>query len=305
MIAPTIAEMLKYANLYMAAEVLYNFSAKDNSALAPGDINSSDGHFTGPIDPTILTDVNRFGSRFAPTEAEKIGKEWTVVDHLSNTETGFSGTLFQNKDTKGYVLSMRRTEFIDDVMRDGVATNVQEIKAFGWAFGQISDMEARYAKLKESGKLPSGAKLDVTGYSLDGHLTTAFNLMHNSELNGGQVVNFNAAGVGQLKNGATLDNVIKDFNELRSDTTKIAAQFTNSDLRAVLLTLSSRIKNGEPVMPSDYVLLNSVKSDPLGDEFQQQQFVDEKFRLRKALERVETLQTMVARIELGQINNST
>ena len=35
-------------------------------------------------------------------------------------------------------------------------------------------------------------------------------------------------------------------------------------------------------MPSDYDLLDSIKSDPLADEFQLQQFVDEKSRIRPA-----------------------
>ncbi len=64
MAAPTIAEMLKYANLQMAAEALYNFNAKlFGASLSPGEISSSVGHYSGEIDPDILTYGNRFGSR--------------------------------------------------------------------------------------------------------------------------------------------------------------------------------------------------------------------------------------------------
>ena len=75
----------------MAAEALYNFNAKlFGASLTPGDISSSVGHYpSGPIDPEILTYGNRFATRFTPNEAEKFAQEWTVVDHLSNTKTGF------------------------------------------------------------------------------------------------------------------------------------------------------------------------------------------------------------------------
>jgi hypothetical protein len=313
MAAPTIAEMLKFANLQMAAEALYTFKTYENGTLAPGEISTSVGHYPASvIDPKILTDGNRFASRFAPTEATKFAAQWEVVDHLSNTETGFSGTLFKNRaNPSELVLSIRSTEFIDDLVRDSVATNVQEIKAFGWAFGQIADMEAWYDQLKASGKLPVGARLDVTGYSLGGHLATAFNLLREEELaqgpqsvSIGQVVTFNGAGVGQLKNGATLDKVIRDFNELRSDPDKIAALINNSDLRNVFQTLSARLKNGEPVLPSDYALLDSVTPDALGTEIQQQQFADEKSRIRIALDRIKTQQTTVVSIQFGPINDS-
>jgi len=153
---PTIAEMLKFANLQMAAEALYDFNTKkrDPASLIPGE------HYVGPIQTNWLTDGNEHASRFAPTEAEKFKDQWTVVDHISNTTTGFSGTLFYNEAEKQYVISFRSTEFIDDIARDCVATNSMEIKAYGWAFGQIADMEAWYAKLKASDRI-KGARLKL------------------------------------------------------------------------------------------------------------------------------------------------
>jgi hypothetical protein len=100
MAEPTIAEVLKYANLQMAAEALYGFDASNISNLAPGDVTSDNGHYLNQAPSVeILTYGNRFASRFAQAEAEKFAAEWTVVDHLSNTETGFSGTLFKNTNT--------------------------------------------------------------------------------------------------------------------------------------------------------------------------------------------------------------
>ena len=65
----TIADMLKYANLQMAAEALYNFRAKATPNQLPGEITTTIGHFSGDIDPNWLTLGNEHASRFAPTEA--------------------------------------------------------------------------------------------------------------------------------------------------------------------------------------------------------------------------------------------
>ena len=76
MAAPTIAEMLKYANLQMAAEALYNFRAKRTPDQDPGDLTSDTGHFSGPINPTWLTLGNEHATRFTQTEAEKFAAQW-------------------------------------------------------------------------------------------------------------------------------------------------------------------------------------------------------------------------------------
>lgn len=193
MAAPTIADMLKYANLQMAAEALYSFDTKkrDPASLTPGD------HYFGAIQSNWLTDGNEHASRFTQTEATKFASEWTVVDHLSNTTTGFSGTLFKNNATNELVMSIRSTEFLDDAVRDSYGTNKLELKDHGWAFGQISDMEAWYAQLSKAGGPLAGKHFSVTGYSLGGHLATAFNLLRQEDGTIGnvdQVVTFNGAG---------------------------------------------------------------------------------------------------------------
>ncbi len=43
MTTPTVTEMLKYANLQMAAEALYNFKAKTNPNQFPGDLENKRG----------------------------------------------------------------------------------------------------------------------------------------------------------------------------------------------------------------------------------------------------------------------
>ena len=158
---PTITEYLKFANLQMAAEALYGYNATPpGTVLTPGDKRANE-----VIAVPNLTAGNLHASKFTATEATKFAAQWTVVEHISNTTTGFSGTLFKDKDTGELVLSFRSTEFLDDAARDNTATNVLEIKEKGWAFGQLSDMETWYAHLATLPEV-AGKSLTVTGYSL-------------------------------------------------------------------------------------------------------------------------------------------
>jgi hypothetical protein len=115
-------------------------------------------------------------------------------------------------DPKEYVISFRSTEAVDDAIRDSSSTNTLEIHETGWAWGQIADMEKWYADLKASGAIPKGQKVDVTGYSLGGHLATTFNLLHHDEI--GVVITFNGAGVGEIKAGHTREDLFGYFADL-------------------------------------------------------------------------------------------
>jgi Ca2+-binding RTX toxin-like protein len=213
---PTLADYLKYANLQMASEALFDFNATPTgTVLTPGALAGNERNTVGN-----LTTGNLHSSKFTAAEAEKFAQEWKVVEHISNTTTGFSGTLFEKVGTGELVLSFRSTEFLDDAARDNTATNVLEIKEKGWAFGQISDMDKWYADLKSSGKIPAGARFSVTGYSLGGHLATAFNLLHPEAAS--EVVTFNGAGVGKIGDGSLattqteLRHMIDGFRDLRT-----------------------------------------------------------------------------------------
>lgn len=173
-----ITTYLKYANVQMAAEALLVGIGK------PPSTTTSD-----PISVATLTNGNNHASRFTKEAAEQFVKDWAVVEHISNTATGFSGTLFkarQDDAARGIrqgelVLSFRSTEFIDDAARDNQATNSMEIKPFGWAFGQIADMEDWYTSLQSKYAVDfaaAGFRTAVTGYSLGGHLATVTPAQH-------------------------------------------------------------------------------------------------------------------------------
>ena len=190
-----------------------------------------------PIDrvEARLVRGNTHVSRFLESEAARFVHDYEVLaqyrnDPLLSTGSGFSGTLFLTKVSdpeRGLVageltLSFRSSEFIDDAVRDGKATNQLEIKELGWAFGQIAEMEAWYAQLRADPNLLGGKSFTVTGYSLGGHLATAFNILRREAEAGGEVnpvlstYTFNGAGVGDIRPGKRLTDVVDTFNRLRS-----------------------------------------------------------------------------------------
>ncbi|WP_310451295.1 hypothetical protein [Sulfuritalea sp.] len=279
--APTITDYLKFANLQMAAEALYNSDATKGIQLTPG------AKYNGTILDRYLTDGNLHASKFIGTEATKFAAQWTVVEHVSNTTTGFSGTLLKaikddpaNGITKDeLVLSFRSTEFIDDAARDNEATNKLEIADKGWAFGQLADMEKWYGELKGAGKITG--PLSVTGYSLGGHLATAFNLIHGQEpLENGQplvkqVINFNGAGVGKIGDGSLfstrtlLPAMIKHFAKLRADgesTDGLASLFQTAEGRTAYRDLKNALADTYGVPYAGLVdIINNMPSSAVGE----------------------------------------
>ncbi|MBL8471056.1 MAG: hypothetical protein JNM98_04590, partial [Rhodocyclaceae bacterium] len=192
---PNSAELLKFANLQMAAEAF--LADKSGNVILPDRLQQA------------LITGNNHASKFPTQLATDFALHWKVLAQKPNTNTGFSGTLFmctEDDPALGYhkdelVLSFRSTEFIDDAARDNEATNKLEIKEFGYAFGQIADMEAWYRELNNDPALLKGKNFSVTGYSLGGHLATAFTRMRRDEGEQSRisaVYTFNGAGVGEL-----------------------------------------------------------------------------------------------------------
>lgn len=230
---------LKYANLQMAAEVFFG--------LQP-DLDPDPGQtYSGLIAVSHLTVGNKHSSKFTNTLAGDFVQQWEVVQHISNTETGFSGTLFRaRKDDPDagimvgeLVLSFRSTEFVEDQVRDSGVTN-KGIKEFGWAFGQIADLWAWWNEDLKA--LVGDAQIAVTGYSLGGHLAYAFSRLLAESGDPARIsamYTFNGAGVGEVTDG-TLTAAIDAFEDYCKGDLAEDCGFTDPAVRALYQSLRSK-----------------------------------------------------------------
>lgn len=255
------ATILEFSRLQLAAEALYGFKdAKPNFEDSKGVASAGNLVFNYEIKPEHLMSGNDHNSKFTPTDAAEFVENWEMVAHIANTTTGFSGSLFRaKKDIPGtdikrgdLTISFRSTEFVDDATRDSQATNTFEIADRGWAFGQISDMVRWVRILQERGLIDR--KLNVTGYSLGGHLATAFNLLQRGtafdwqdkkgqlfslEIN--STYTFNGAGVGlqsneEVMNPGKLAEIIDNFSRDR-EKGRMAYLFDKTDAKEFYLKL--------------------------------------------------------------------
>ncbi|HEY1131479.1 MAG TPA: calcium-binding protein, partial [Roseateles sp.] len=287
---PTIADLLKYADLQMAAEAF--LADKDTGALR-----------------TDLRDALIFGnghaSRFTATQATHFLEHWKVVEQKPNTASGFSGTLFEctaddpatGAKRGDLVMSFRSTEFIDDSARDNQATNALEIKETGFAWGQVRDMEAWYQELVASGKLVNQVNpyksFSVTGYSLGGHLASVFNEMHSNVAD--QVVTFNGAGIGGHTPDNTLSELIAEFASLADGNADGSSKFDFSDPYVGALFDSARtaVKAGGTMSVDDYARLSDyIQFRGLGPAL-----LIEAVMLRKAVDRINDIRKEMIRLQ--------
>lgn len=160
-------------------------------------------------------------TRMTAAQAADFLSRYTVIDHQPNTASGFSATLMRDNNTGEYTFSMRSTEYFDsakggDWMRDGLDGADGEINSYGFALGQILDMEKYYDQLQISGALPLGTKLNVTGYSLSGSLATVFTELHPSDVIHTYAFNSPGHGTFDISKGGLAD-VIAYFKQAIAD----------------------------------------------------------------------------------------
>ncbi|MBC5767322.1 beta strand repeat-containing protein [Ramlibacter albus] len=86
-------------------------------------------------------------------------------------------------------------------------------------------MKAWFDSIKST--IPAGSKLVVTGYSLGGHLATAFDLLYPNVAT--ESYTFNGAGVGVMKDGYSLAQVVSEFAAHRFDNADLFATQAGKD----------------------------------------------------------------------------
>jgi Ca2+-binding RTX toxin-like protein len=190
-----ISTWLDFALQQMAAESYLNDPGGLQSQLTRGNNRFGFDPLTGPL---------HGATRFTNVLADRFIAKYDIVDHHANDATGFSATLMQERGTNNFTLSFRGTEYENQVdggdwERDGLPGADGEIFFKGFAFGQLVSMEKYYQQLKADGWLPQGATLNVTGYSLGGHLATVFTELHAAEIQ--RTYTFNGAGHGDIAGG--------------------------------------------------------------------------------------------------------
>lgn len=194
----------------------YNFA--DGSGLGAPDLNQGWPGYTRMTDPqakellSAYTILHQWSDNPSTGAAPGSRPELDLVhtgglilngpDMLANT--GFSATLIRKNGSNEYTLSIRSTESRPwedggDAERDMAATDTCGVVMTGFALAQLDALEKYYQWLKDNNILPQGAILNVTGYSLGGHLATVFTEIHQNDpyLGAfGNTVTFNGAGRG-------------------------------------------------------------------------------------------------------------
>ena len=246
---------------------------------------------------TMLTTGNNRSSRFGDAQAEQFAREWKVAAHQKNTNTGFSGTVFEclvadpaRGLTPGQlVMSFRSTEFIDDAARDNQATNAMEVAQGGWAMGQIADMENWFKSLNQPGGALAGKTFSVTGYSLGGHLATAFNLLHQGEGRITATYTFNGAGVGKVNAGESLRAIVERFDAQRRNMDGNQIVFSDPTARSAYQDLRGRLTGGITPTEQDVEGVLQVMQSGLMDNAQGALIV-------AAMKRIQVIMTEAARV---------
>ena len=91
-----ISTYLEFSNLQIASEAFIGGSQLEK----PGIIISNNRFIK-----ENLIDGNKHTSKFTETAADEFMQHWQVVEHITNTKTGFSGTLFEAKASIGCALA--------------------------------------------------------------------------------------------------------------------------------------------------------------------------------------------------------
>lgn len=194
-------------------------------------LRDGNNHFVDPARKEIPSpELGSGGTRLAALQRDEFFSTFDIIDHLPNQSSGFSATLLKNRLTGEYTLAFRSTEYRNieaggDAQRDSVRGAAGDIAFNGMAFTQLSSMEKYWKALGDGSRamgatpdnphrldttnlraaelnafkdaIAAGAKLNVSGYSLGGHLATMFSVFHGAQV--GALYLFNSSGVGRIR----------------------------------------------------------------------------------------------------------
>lgn len=159
---------------YQEQEVLVNFE-KDDSIFAEMKNSAKE-----------VFNFDKLNGEFGEIQAKRFFERYDLLIHQPNTESGFSATLFQNKETKEYTLAIRGTEFnleqIKDLINDyHIGTNNDDLdKVVEQYFDMLLFYEETIKPLMQEKGI---TRINVVGHSLGGYLTQLFALSYSHIIN--------------------------------------------------------------------------------------------------------------------------
>ena len=136
----------------------------------------------------------------ATQQAIDFSNTYKIIDQFTDTLSGFSATVFQNRETQEYTFAIRGTEDIIDIWY----ADILGIALDGSAQAQINAMNAYFGRLITpvefggQGLLDQDVVVNVAGHSLGGHLSTVFTLQWYNHVNHAYTYNGAGTGIGDL-----------------------------------------------------------------------------------------------------------
>lgn len=152
-------------------------------------------------------------TKITESQADYFLANYDILDYYGNDESGFSATVFKNKNTNEITISFRSTEYGEDFIKDAITDT--EIDKNGTAIAQNISMIKYIESLKNRNIINSQTQLNVTGYSLGAHLASNFYKMYEGELNFQELTMFNGPGVGNVINPDSND-LTSPYKNLRN-----------------------------------------------------------------------------------------
>ncbi|EQM94722.1 hypothetical protein HRAG_02486 [Helicobacter bilis ATCC 43879] len=160
------------------------------------------------IRPTYIDILNIeynsfFDGDFSPLQAKRFFEKYDLLKHCPNTESGFSATLFQNKETKEYTLAIRGTEIKLSQAWQDIITTDGSLLLSSTPLEQYNDMLSFYNQCKAKYPAMTESKsLNIVGHSLGGALAQMLALSicdDKNKANINEVYTFNSPGARNLK----------------------------------------------------------------------------------------------------------